>query len=138
MGGSGADVCRDPVEAWGGGSRGCRSSSVYLAFSRSATRPWVRDCRSAGVLARVGRAGTLARFGAELDWASAIFGSVGFDDAAGLLDEEELVADRYHSTGLTASGTEEQPPSTKTVPNAVANLRRPTIRFSRPTLPIGG
>ena len=92
--------------------RGCRSSSVYLAFSRSATRPWVSAWRSAGVLARVGRPGTVARFGAALAWASAILVSVVFAWAAGRGDDP--VADRYHSIGLTASGTDEQPASART------------------------
>lgn len=120
--------------AWAG-SFGCRSSSVYLAFSRSAIRPWVRLWRSAGVLARVGRAGTLARFGAALAWASAIFGSVGLG-LAGVDEEKTPLAERYHSTGLTASGTDEQPPSAKTTTIAGPYDRNDAIPPLLPALPI--
>lgn len=119
----------------GVGSFGCRSSSVYLAFSRSATRPWVRLWRSAGVLARVGRGGTLARLGAAFAWASAILGSVGLG-LAGVEDEKTSLAERYHSTGLTASGTDEQPPSAKTATIIGPYGRTNAIPPLLPALPI--
>lgn len=116
--------------------RGCRSSSVYLAFSRSATRPWVNAWRSAGVLARVGRPGTVARFGAALAWASDILVSVVLAWAA-VRDDDDPVADRYHSIGLTASGTDEQPFSAKTTRtdgphDRLAAISASPARFSTP------
>ena len=90
-------------------------------------RDFAAAARSAAVDGSGGLSGTVPSDGYGLSALGTDLSAWVFASAAGLVSSELKVSrtPRYHETGLTASGTDEQPPSVPTTPrNATARQNR--------------